>query len=46
MLTNLNAFKGAQLTNLAGIGASVLGTALGAATGPSKEYGGKYGKIT
>ena len=46
MLTNLNAFKGAQLTNLAGIGASVLGTALGAATGPSKEYGGKYGNIT
>lgn len=28
------------------LGAQVLGSALGAATGPSKEYGGKYGKIT
>ena len=28
------------------LGASVLGTALGAALGPSKEYGGKYGNIT
>jgi hypothetical protein len=33
-------------TNLAGIGAQVLGSALGAATGPSKEYGGKYCGIT
>ena len=28
------------------LGASVLGTALGSALGPSKEYGGKYGNIT
>lgn len=28
------------------LGATVLGSALGAATGPSKEYGGKYGNIT
>ena len=28
------------------LGAQVLGTALGAATGPSKEYGGTYGSIT
>jgi len=33
-------------TNLVGIGGQVLGAALGAATGPSKEYGGKYGNIT
>ena len=46
MITNLKAFKGAQLANLAGIGGQVLGTAIGAATGPSKEYGGKYGNIT
>jgi len=25
---------------------SIAGTALGAALGPSKEYGGKYGNIT
>ena len=29
-----------------GLGLSVVGSALGAATGPSKEYGGKYGNIT
>lgn len=46
MLTNLKAFKGAQFTNLAGIGGQVLGSAIGAAAGPSKEYGGKYGGIT
>ena len=28
------------------LGANVLGSALGAAVGPSKEYGGKYGSIT
>lgn len=33
-------------TNLVGIGGQVLGSALGAATGPSKEYSGKYGGIT
>ena len=29
-----------------GLGMSVVGSALGAATGPSKEYGGKHGNIT
>ena len=29
-----------------GLAASVAGMALGAATGPSKEYGGRYGNIT
>lgn len=29
-----------------GLAAQVVGSALGAATGPSKEYGGKYGTIT
>lgn len=28
------------------LGATILGTAVGAATGPSKEYGGRYGNIT
>lgn len=28
------------------LGASVLGSAIGAAAGPSKEYGGRYGNIT
>ena len=28
------------------LGASVIGSALGAAAGPSKEYGGRYGNIT
>ena len=46
LLSNLKSLKGAQLTNLASIGGQVLGSALSAATGPSKEYGGKYGGIT
>jgi hypothetical protein len=29
-----------------GLAATVVGTALGAATGPSKEYGGRYGSVT
>ena len=32
--------------NPVGLGGQVLGAALGAMTGPSKEYGGKYGNIT
>lgn len=32
--------------NPIGLGGQVLGAALGAMTGPSKEYGGKYGNIT
>ena len=45
----LGAAKAAKLAgvaNLAGLGMTVAGTALGAAIGPSKEYGGKYGNIT
>ena len=47
--TVTDAQKAASLagkTNLVNIGSQVLGSALGAATGPSKEYGGKYGGIT
>jgi len=36
----------AGVANLAGLGMTVAGTALGAAMGPSKEYGGKRGNIT
>ena len=36
----------ASKANLAGLGMSVVGSALEAAFGPSKEYGGKYGGIT
>ena len=46
LLAGLKGLKGAQLANLGGIGMSIAGTALGAALGPSKEYGGKYGNIT
>jgi hypothetical protein len=35
--------KGAGAINPYGLAMTVAGTALGAATGPSKEYGGKYG---
>lgn len=45
-MANLKKLSNATKWNLAGIGGQVLGTALGAATGPSKEYGGKYGNIT
>jgi hypothetical protein len=45
-MANLKNLSNATKWNLAGIGGQVLGTALGAATGPSKEYGGKHGKIT
>lgn len=38
--------KGAGAINPYGLAAQVVGSALGAATGPSKEYGGKYGTIT
>ena len=38
--------KAAGAINPYGLAATVAGTALGAATGPSKEYGGKYGNIT
>ena len=45
--TGGNWFKqGAGTINPYALGAQVLGTALGAATGPSKEYEGKYGNIT
>ena len=37
--------KGAAI-NPYGLAASVVGSALGAATGPSKEYAGKHGNIT
>ena len=40
------AAKMAGVANLAGLGMTVAGTALGAAIGPSKEYGGKRGNIT
>jgi hypothetical protein len=39
-------FKGAGSINPYGLGMSVVGSALGAALGPSKEYAGKYGNIT
>ena len=42
----MKAAKMAGVANLAGLGMTVAGTALGAAIGPSKEYGGKYGNIT
>jgi hypothetical protein len=45
-MANLKKLSNTLKWNLAGIGGQVLGSALGAATGPSKEYGGKYGKIT
>jgi len=38
--------KGAGMINPYGLGMSVVGSALGAATDPSKEYGGTYGGIT
>lgn len=44
--TAAKAAKMAGVANLAGLGMTVAGTALGAAMGPSKEYGGKYGNIT
>ena len=34
------------MINPYGLAANVVGSALGAANGPSKEYGGKYGKLT
>lgn len=38
--------KAAGTWNLVGLGGQVIGSALGAAFGPSKEYGGTYGNIT
>jgi hypothetical protein len=38
--------KGAGSINPYGLAATVVGSALGAATGPSKEYNGRYGKTT
>ena len=38
--------KGAGAINPYALGMTVAGSALGAATGPSKEYGGKYGGVT
>ena len=38
--------KAAGAINPYGLAASVVGSALGAATGPSKEYGGRHGNIT
>lgn len=44
----LEALKSAKMgyANLAGLGGQVIGSALGAAFGPSKEYNGRYGGIT
>lgn len=42
----LDGIKGMSSGNLAGLGGQVVGSALGAAFGPSKEYNGKYGGIT
>lgn len=39
-----NLFKGAGSINPYALAASVTGSAMGAAAGPSKEYSGKYGK--
>ncbi len=41
-----NLFKGASAINPYALGANIIGSAMGAAKGPSKEYGGKYGNIT
>ena len=41
-----NITKAGALINPYALGMSVVGSALGAATGPSKEYSGKYGNIT
>jgi len=41
-----NIFKGANSINPYALAANVVGSALGAATGPSKEYSGKYGSTT
>lgn len=41
-----NGIKGMSSANLAGLGASIVGSGLQAAFGPSKEYGGTYGNIT
>ena len=41
-----NVGKALASINPYALGATVLGSALGAATGPSKEYAGKYGGIT
>ena len=38
--------KGAGMINPYGFGMTVAGSALGAAIGPSKEYGGTYGNVT
>ena len=44
--TGGNWFKSGAGLNPYALGMSVAGTALGAMTGPSKEYGGTYGNIT
>lgn len=44
--TGGNWFKSGAGLNPYALGMSVAGTALGAVTGPSKEYGGTYGNIT
>lgn len=41
-----NGIKGMNTANLVGLGASIVGSGLQAAFGPSKEYGGTYGNIT
>lgn len=41
-----NAAKIASMSNLIGLGGSVVGAGLQAALGPSKEYNGRYGNIT
>lgn len=42
----LNGIKEMSSSNLIGLGGQVVGSALGAAFGPSKEYNGRYGGIT
>ena len=41
-----NIIKYGAAINPYGLGMSVVGSALGAVTGPSKEYGGTYGNVT
>ena len=44
--TAANAAKFASWANIGGLAGSAVGAALSAATGPSKEYSGKYGNVT
>ena len=46
LATGSNVTKALSSINPVGLGMNIAGAALGAAAGPSKEYGGKYGGIT